>query len=72
MEKLQNTQVDELESSVARLYQREKRLRAVLSSAFTSRENRRDARDELESVLDETNTTENELLDLSLLDRKGK
>jgi hypothetical protein len=72
MEKQQNTQAAELESSVERLYRREKRLRRVLSSALTSREHRHDARDELESVLEEADATENKLLDLSLLKRKGQ
>jgi hypothetical protein len=57
----QSTQVAELELSVARLQQREKRLRAVLSSAFTSRESRRDAREELETLLDKTEAADDEL-----------
>jgi hypothetical protein len=57
----QSTHVAELELSVARLHQREKRLRAVLSSAFTSPESRLDAREELESLLDKTVAAEDEL-----------
>jgi hypothetical protein len=56
-----SAQVAELELSVVRLQQREKRLRAVLSSAFTSRENRRDAREELETLLDKAVAAEDEL-----------
>jgi hypothetical protein len=57
-----SAQVAELELSVVGLQQREKRLRAVLSSAFTSRESRRTAREELESLLDKTEAAEDELL----------
>ena len=64
----QSKQVVELELSVARLHQREKRLRAVLSSAFTSRQNRLDAREELEVVLNKTEASEDELLLLDSAD----
>jgi hypothetical protein len=67
----QSTQVAELELSVARLAQREKRLRAVLSSSFTSRENRRDAREELEVLLDKSVAADDELLLLGLHDGKA-
>lgn len=62
----QSTQVAELELSVARFQQREKRLRAVLSSAFTSRESRRDAREELETLLDNAVAAEDKLQLLGL------
>lgn len=55
-------QVAELELSVTRLERREKRLRAILSSALTSHESRRTAREELETVLDSTLAADNELL----------
>ena len=58
----QSQSVAELEDTVARLEQREKRMRAVLSSAFTSRENRREAREELESLLQKTDQVQDELL----------
>jgi hypothetical protein len=54
--------VAELEVTVARLEQREKRLRAVLASAFTSHENRSDAREKLASLLNSTEEVEDELL----------
>jgi hypothetical protein len=56
--------VAELEATIARLEQREKRLRAVFSSAFTDHERRRDAREELESLLNEIVAVEDELLHL--------
>jgi predicted nucleic acid-binding Zn-ribbon protein len=54
-------QVSELELSVVTLQRREKRLRAILSSAFTSRESRLTAREELETVLDRTAAADDEL-----------
>jgi hypothetical protein len=63
--------VEELEDTVACLEQREKWLRAILSSAFTSLENRRDAREELESLLDKTDEVEGQLLLLESSDESG-
>lgn len=57
----QSQLVAELEATIARLEQREKRLRAVLSSAFTDHERRRDARAELESLLNEIEEVEDAL-----------
>jgi hypothetical protein len=62
MAREQSQRVAELEVSTARLEQREKRLRAAVSSAFTSDEIRRDARDELESLLHKQQELEDELL----------
>ena len=58
----QSQRVAELEVAIARLHQREQRLRAILSSALTSHEDRRDAREELESLLEMTDEVEGELL----------
>lgn len=57
--------IDELETLVAHLHQREKWLRAVLSSALTSRESRSNAREELESLLDKSEEAEDELMILA-------
>jgi hypothetical protein len=57
-----NQRVAELEGTIASLGQRERRLRAVLSSALTSDDSRRDAREELESLLNMTDEVEDELL----------
>jgi hypothetical protein len=54
--------IDELETLVAHLHQREKWLRAVLSSALTSHESRTNAREELESLLDKSEEAEDELM----------
>jgi hypothetical protein len=62
MAREQSQRVAELEVTSARLQQREKRLRAVLKSAFTGDESRRDAREELESLLNKTDEVEDELL----------
>lgn len=62
MAREQGQRIGELEIMVASLQQREKRLRAVLSSAFTSNESRRDARTELESLLNMTEAAEDELM----------
>ena len=62
MAREQSQRVAELEALVVGFQQREKRLRAVLSSGFTSRESRRDARVELESLLNTSEDVEDELL----------
>jgi hypothetical protein len=62
MAREQSERVAELEGTAARLQQRERRLRAVLKSAFTGKESRRDARQELESLLNKTDEVEDELL----------
>ena len=67
----QSQRVAELEVTVALLEQREKRLRAVISSAFTSRADLRNAREELESLLDRTEEVEDELLLLESPDEKS-
>ena len=64
MAREQSQRVARLEVTIARLEQREKRLRAVFKSAFTSRESRYDAREELESLLNKTEEVEDELLRL--------
>ena len=52
----------ELEGTVVRLRRRERRLRAALKSPFVRGESRHDAREELESLLSETEQIEDELL----------
>jgi hypothetical protein len=69
MTREQSQRVAELEVAIARLHQREQRLRAILSSALTSHEDRRKARVELESLLDTTDEVEGELLLLESTDR---
>jgi len=69
MTREQSQRVAELEATLSRLHQREQRLRAVLSSALTSHDDRRDAREELESLLDMTDEAEGELLLLESPDR---
>ena len=68
MAEFTNQRIDELEGTVSHLQRREKHLRRVISSAFTHHETRRDAREELESVLDKSEQTEQELM---LLQRPG-
>ena len=60
----QSQRIAELEVTVSSLEQRERYLHAVLSSAWTSRENRSDAREELESLLDKSDEAEHELTSL--------
>jgi len=69
MTREQSQRATELEVTIARLHQREERLRAVLSSALTSHDARRDAREELESLMDATDEVEGELPLLESTDR---
>jgi len=61
MAREQSQRVAEVEDSVVRLHRREMRLRSILKSALTSVESRRDASDELESLLNEIKLVEDEL-----------
>jgi hypothetical protein len=57
-----NPRIAELEGTVSKLQRREKHLRRVISSAFAQIETRRDAREELESIIDKSDETEHELM----------
>lgn len=57
-----NQRIDELEGTVSHLQRREKHLRRVISSAFAHHDSRRDAREELESLLNQSEETEQELM----------
>jgi hypothetical protein len=65
MTREQSQRAAELEGTVVRLRRRERRLRAALKSPFVRVESRHDAREELESLLSETEQIEDELLALS-------
>ena len=62
MTREQSQRAAELEGTVVRLRRRERRLRAALKSPFVRVESRHDAREELESLLSETEQIEDELL----------
>jgi predicted nucleic acid-binding Zn-ribbon protein len=64
----QTQQIADLEGTVTSLERREKRLRAILSSFMTSNERRHSAREELESLLDQSEQAEEKLSLLQFTD----
>lgn len=64
MNLVSNDSAEELESALARMHQREQRLRGVISSAFIGVEERLEARGELDSMQVIINQYEDRLADL--------
>ena len=58
MEQPRKQNMAELETSLVVLHRREMRLRSVVSSSVVSPENRKDAREALEAILEETRVVE--------------
>lgn len=61
MDEILNPTTAQCETTLVVLHRREMRLRHMLSSAFVSRENRREAHEELMTILDETRRVEAQL-----------
>ncbi len=64
MEQPRKQTIAELETTLVVLHRREMRLRSVLSSPVVSAEKRRDAREALEAILDETRVVEDAVTQL--------
>jgi len=65
MEQDRNQTIAELETTLTVLHRREMRLRSVMSSALVAPENRQDAREALEVILEETREIEDKVIFLS-------
>jgi hypothetical protein len=64
MEQPRKQAIAELETTLVTLHRREMRLRSVVSSPVVSPENRKDAREALEAILDETREIQDRVLKL--------
>jgi len=64
MEQPRKRTLAELETTLVALHRREMRLRSVLSSPVVSPEKRKDAREALEAILDETRVAEDAVTQL--------
>ena len=64
MEQTRKQIIAELETTLVVLHRREMRLRSVVSSPVVSLENRKDAREALEAILDETRVVEDAVTQL--------
>jgi hypothetical protein len=64
MEQTRKRTVAQLETTLVILHRREMRLRSALASTYVSPENRKDAREALEVILQETRVIERAVLNL--------
>ena len=64
MEQTRNHTIADMETTLVVLHRREMRLRAVVSSPVVSAENRKDAREALETILDEARVIQDALTQL--------
>jgi len=66
MKLVSNDSSEELESALARMYQREQRLRSVISSSFISVDERLETRSKLDSIQETINEYEDRLAGIAL------